>query len=221
MPSYCSPCEYSVWTKARRCRRLSFKQVADIASSRRVKIPPVDIAMVAMHPALIPVLSSGSDALKAATLTCVVAAMLTGILLRHFRSFVCRWLSNIPAPRFGPCSSARCPALHNAARQGDAGGVKALLAAGSDVHSTDPSGYSLRSRLLSRRFRCLGFADCRRGIGMCLLCRRTALHCASVSQNGHTEIAMALVKAGADVHCKDKYGYGSALGLHPRVVGSP
>ncbi len=67
------------------------------------------------------------------------------------------------------------------------------------------------------RFRCLGFADCRRGTGMCLLCRRTALHCAS--QNGHTEIAMALVKAGADVHCNGNDGYGSALGLPPSLFG--
>jgi hypothetical protein len=38
------------------------------------------------------------------------------------------------------------------------------------------------------------------------LCRDTALHYAS--SNGHTETAMALVKAGADVHCKDNDGYG-------------
>ncbi len=37
------------------------------------------------------------------------------------------------------------------------------------------------------------------------LCRRTALHWAS--QNGHTETAMALVTAGADVHCKNSNGY--------------
>ncbi len=51
---------------------------------------------------------------------------------------------------------------------------------------------------------CLGFAGCRRGTGMCLLCRRTALHL--TSYNGHTEIAMALAEAGADVHCKDNEG---------------
>jgi hypothetical protein len=41
------------------------------------------------------------------------------------------------------------------------------------------------------------------------LCRWTALHSASL--DGHTETAMALVEAGADVHCKDNdgYGYGS------------
>jgi hypothetical protein len=39
------------------------------------------------------------------------------------------------------------------------------------------------------------------------LCRRMALH--SASQNGHTETAMALVKAGADVHCTANDGYGS------------
>ncbi len=29
------------------------------------------------------------------------------------------------------------------------------------------------------------------------------------SERGHTETAMALVEAGADVHCKDDDGYGS------------
>ncbi len=38
------------------------------------------------------------------------------------------------------------------------------------------------------------------------LCRLTALHYASV--NGHTRTAIALVKAGADVHCQDNDGYG-------------
>jgi ankyrin repeat protein len=50
-------------------------------------------------------------------------------------------------------------------------------------------------------------ADCRRGTGMCLLCRRTALHLASL--NGRTKTALTLVKAGADVHCKAYDGYGS------------
>ncbi len=38
-------------------------------------------------------------------------------------------------------------------------------------------------------------------------CRRTALHFAS--EGGRMETAMALVKAGADVHCKSNDGYGS------------
>ena len=181
---------------------------------------PVGCAVGAMHPALIPAILSGTDARRAAAnLTCVVAAMPTGILLRGISvPLFFDGRSNTPAPRFGPCSPARCTALHNAARQGDAGGVKALLAAGSDVHSTDPRGYSLRSHLLSGRIRvgecllsdcrqcgeCLGFADCRRGTGMCLLCRRRALDLAS--ENGHTETAMALAKAGADVQCEDNDG---------------
>ncbi len=37
--------------------------------------------------------------------------------------------------------------------------------------------------------------------------RRTALHWAS--SNGHTETALALVQAGADVHGKNSLGYGS------------
>ncbi len=39
------------------------------------------------------------------------------------------------------------------------------------------------------------------------LCRWTVLHYAS--QNGHTATALALVKAGADVHCNCNNGYGS------------
>jgi ankyrin repeat protein len=39
---------------------------------------------------------------------------------------------------------------------------------------------------------------------MCLLCRRTALHLASIE--AHTAIAMALAKAGADVQCEDNEG---------------
>ena len=50
----------------------------------------------------------------------------------------------------------------------------------------------------------LGFADCRRGTGMCLLCRRTALHLASTE--GHTATALALAKVGADVQCEDNGG---------------
>ncbi len=37
--------------------------------------------------------------------------------------------------------------------------------------------------------------------------RWTALHYALL--NGHTETAMALVAAGADVHCTNKRGYGA------------
>ncbi len=39
------------------------------------------------------------------------------------------------------------------------------------------------------------------------LCRVTALHRAS--RYGTTETVVALVKAGADVHCKDPLGYDS------------
>ncbi len=100
------------------CRGLSFKQDADTASSRRVKILLVDIAMGAMHPvriALIPAPSIGSDVLKAATLTCVVAAMLTGILL-CLSSFVC------PVERTSAAfwSVQPCP-MHSAAQRGASG----------------------------------------------------------------------------------------------------
>ncbi len=50
------------------------------------------------------------------------------------------------------------------------------------------------------------------------LCRRTALHLASL--NGHTETEMALVKAGADVHGKDNDGYGCS-GCIVASVGLP
>ena len=60
----------------------------------------------------------------------------------------------------GLSSAAKCTALHNAARQGDSGGVKALLEDGSDVHSKDPGGYSFAIAFLpNRRFRacdCVG-----------------------------------------------------------------
>ncbi len=46
--------------------------------------------------------------------------------------------------------------------------------------------------------------SCMSGCFAC--CRRTALHWAS--ENGCTETAMALVKVGADVHCKANNGYG-------------
>ncbi len=47
------------------------------------------------------------------------------------------------------------------------------------------------------------------------LCRDTALH--GASKNGHTETALALVKAGADVHYRNRSGYGFS-GLRPCVV---
>ncbi len=52
---------------------------------------------------------------------------------------------------------------------------------------------------------CVGWCDA----GACWLCRRTALHHAS--ENGHTETVTALVDSGADVHAKDKSGYGRPL----------
>ncbi len=41
---------------------------------------------------------------------------------------------------------------------------------------------------------------------VCLVCRRTALHLALSKR--HTETMMALVAAGADVHCTDNDGCG-------------
>jgi hypothetical protein len=45
--------------------------------------------MGAMHPGVMPALLVGFDVRKAAALTYVAAAMLTGIVLRHFRPVVC------------------------------------------------------------------------------------------------------------------------------------
>ncbi len=47
-----------------------------------------------------------------------------------------------------------------------------------------------------------------RAFGVGWLCRQTALHMAS--GYGHTETAMALVKANADLGSIDKDGYGGA-----------
>jgi hypothetical protein len=102
----------------RGCRELSFKQVADTASNSRIKVP-VGCAVGAMHPAPTPALPSGTDARKAAvTLTCVVAAMPTGILLRHFRPIACRWSVEHTSAAFWPVQP--CP-MHSAAQRGASG----------------------------------------------------------------------------------------------------
>jgi hypothetical protein len=67
---------------------------------------------------------------------------------------------------------------------------------------------SLAMLLRVRLVRCQGCAArCMQsdGVSYSWLCRDMALHLAS--ERGHTETALALVEAGADVHCKDKDGY--------------
>jgi hypothetical protein len=89
----------------------------------------------------------------------------------------------------------------------------ALLKAGADVHCKDNDGYGF-PRLHPRVGGLPQFGGGRSvhsgvEVQQCLvwLCRSTALHRASLK--GHTNTALALVKAGVDVHCKDNNGYGS------------
>jgi hypothetical protein len=83
----------------------------------------------------------------------------------------------------------------------------ALLARGADVHCKTNLGYGSRAAsscgcVVTTSFTRVGAA----GVAV-WKCRFTALH--NASENGHTETAMALVMAGADVHGKDSAGYGS------------
>ena len=125
-----------------------------------------------------------------------------------------------------PVRLCRSTALHLASANGHTETALALVKAGADVNCKEPEvGYGLWGCILLS----VGLPQCRGGRSVhsgvelqeCLLrlCRLTALHYAS--QNGHTETALALVKAGADVHCTDNDGYGSALWLPPGVVGLP
>ncbi len=88
----------------------------------------------------------------------------------------------------------------------------ALVKARADVHSKNYYGYGSRTASSSRWVRDSAGAAGPSTRGVALqewlrrLCRWTAVHWAS--QNGHTETAMALVEAGADVHCKANEGYG-------------
>ncbi len=91
----------------------------------------------------------------------------------------------------------------------------ALVKAGADVQCKNKDGYGSRAAFSCRCLSQFGAeGPSSRGGAMGVhgwLCRSTLLHNASLY--GHTETAMALVKAGADVHCKTIYeGYGSFLG---------
>ncbi len=110
---------------------------------------------------------------------------------------------------FRPC---RRTALHLASLKGHTETAMALVKAGADVDCKDNDGCGFRRlhRRVAGLSQCGGgrSIDSELGLQEWLrrLCRGTAVHWAS--QNGHTETAMALVKAGADVHCKDNDGYG-------------
>ncbi len=70
-------------------------------------------------------------------------------------------------------------------------------------------GRALQGRLGVRSCGCIlvsvGVPPCSGRSALFWLCSNTALHAASL--NGKTEMAVALVKAGADVHCKTNDGY--------------
>ncbi len=105
----------------------------------------------------------------------------------------------------------RVTALDFASEKGHTETAMALVKAGADLHGKlhDNMGYGILlgsvgfPTVSGRTVRPLGTErqEC-----LFWLCRFTALHFAS--QNGHTETALALVKAGADVHCKTNDGCG-------------
>jgi hypothetical protein len=120
----------------------------------------------------------------------------SGVELQECRFWLCRWT-----------------ALHLASLNGHTETAMELVEAGADVHCTDNRGYG-SSRLhpyVAGVPQCGADGPSTRmwsGRSACVwLCRCTALHLAS--HNGHTETAMALAKAGADVRCKSNDGYGS------------
>jgi hypothetical protein len=98
------------------------------------------------------------------------------------------------------------------AEAGDTATVVALLARGADVDygkTNDGYGFWRLHRRVADLPQCRADGPSTRGgaAGVAVWpCRVTALQVASV--NGRTETAMALVKAGADVHCKTNDGYG-------------
>jgi hypothetical protein len=107
----------------------------------------------------------------------------------------------------------RNTAMHFASKTYKTETALVLAKAGADVHCKANGGYGYSK--LHRRVGLIATVSGRtvRPLRVQLhewllwLCRRTALHVAS--ENGRTETAMALVKAGADVHGKDNDGYGS------------
>jgi hypothetical protein len=102
-------------------------------------------------------------------------------------------------------------ALHDASNFGHTETAMALVKAGADVHCKDRAGYGSTGCTLASSFCHRAEADgpfslscaARASVRLCSL---TALHYASLF--GRTETALALVKAGADMHCKDRAGYG-------------
>ena len=107
----------------------------------------------------------------------------------------------------------RRTALHDASQNAHTETALALVEAGADVHgkANDGCGFSGCIGVSVGLPRCGGGRSGDSVVELqewlFWLCRWTALHFASL--NGHTETAMALVKAGADVHCKDNDGCGS------------
>ncbi len=112
-----------------------------------------------------------------------------------------------------PLRLCRWTALHWASQDGHTETAMALVEAGVDVHCKDNDGYGSRTACWCRSVADSAGADGPSTPGLELqewplrLCRWTAMHYAS--HYGQTETAMALVKAGSDVHSKANDEYGS------------
>jgi hypothetical protein len=130
------------------------------------------------------------------------------------RAGICRLINCAARAHAWLC---RWTALHWASLEGHTETAKAVLAAGADVHRKTDTGYGAggasggisrvgrlptvkAGEILALKIACAARAHA-------LPCRWTALHWASLK--GHTETAMALLAAGADVHCQTEKGYGA------------
>jgi hypothetical protein len=113
-------------------------------------------------------------------------------------------------------------ALLTAVRAGNTAAVKELIAAGTDANY-DRYGRVALAGLLSNgslaAVRRAGLCLCRllESVGpsyaVCLLCRGDNVPLHVASENGHTETAMALVQAGADVQRRNYFRYGRGVAL--------
>ncbi len=108
----------------------------------------------------------------------------------------------------------RSTALHLAVLHDGIHTATVLVKAGADVHCDDNKGYALGQHRGPDASLSIGSLSEIVPCFVTLPCRNTALHIAA--KNGHTETAIAMFKAGADVHCKNNAGYD--LGVHREYV---